>query len=348
MNKDISNSMYAGAYISPTNTTSPKVDSTGIFSITAKELAEKELEPVRYLVDEMIGSGLSIIAGEAKIGKSLLVTGIADAVANGTTFLTRKVSQGEVFYLSLEDTLYRLQSRLNKMGVMPSPYLHLATTCARLGEGLAEQIRDFKSVHPGLCLVIFDTLQWIRRIERRQSYANDVAELGELKSLATELGISILCVHHTVKSKEAKGMGKVSGTMGIVGTADTVLVMDRNDKEYSLSYIGKDVGADQIGLCFDPKNLTFSLAGAQPKEVKLPEVLERLCCIIATCGGFFGTNEEFSVWLNDNIGDVDVVQLKRIARDFVCELSLRGVTIVSERKATERYTRITYTDHNFI
>ena len=129
----------------------------------------------------------------------------------------------------------------------------------------------------------------------------------------------------------------------MVGTADTVLVMERNDNEYSLSYIGKDVGADQIGLCFDSETLTYSLADTQPKERKLPEVLERLCCIIATCGGFFGTNEEFAIWLNDNIGDVDVSQLKRIARDFVCELTCRGVTIVSERKATERYTRITYT-----
>ena len=55
---------------------------------------------------------LSILVGAPKVGKSFFVLGLCLAVAKGEPFLGFPTMQGDVLYMSLEDTEDRLQNRL--------------------------------------------------------------------------------------------------------------------------------------------------------------------------------------------------------------------------------------------
>ena len=61
---------------------------------------------------------------------------LAYHVSKGLPLDGRKVHQGAVLYLALEDTYHRLQSRLYRMfGTEVTPELHFAVCAKLLGEG---------------------------------------------------------------------------------------------------------------------------------------------------------------------------------------------------------------------
>lgn len=54
-----------------------------IKTISAKELYDMNLPPIRFIVDGLLPQGLHVFAGPPKIGKSWLMLQIALAVASG-------------------------------------------------------------------------------------------------------------------------------------------------------------------------------------------------------------------------------------------------------------------------
>ena len=81
-------------------------------TMTAEQLQRAPYSPVPFLVDELIPEGLHILAGAPKIGKSWLALWLCLCVAQGQPLWNFAVTQGEVLYLSLEDSYRRIQSRL--------------------------------------------------------------------------------------------------------------------------------------------------------------------------------------------------------------------------------------------
>jgi len=84
----------------------------GINTINSLDLLEMDFEPIPWLVDDFLGPGLSIIYGEPKIGKSLMVLQLAKAISSGETFLDKEVRKRKVLYLALEDYPRRLNQRM--------------------------------------------------------------------------------------------------------------------------------------------------------------------------------------------------------------------------------------------
>ena len=79
-------------------------------------------------VPGIIIEGLTIMAGKTKTGKSCLALNIAVAASLGGNVLGEiKVDKLPVLYLALEDTLRRLQNRLNHIEASPSKDLFLET-----------------------------------------------------------------------------------------------------------------------------------------------------------------------------------------------------------------------------
>ena len=268
----------------------------GIYSTLTLSVAD--LPPVAYLVEGIIGSGLTILAGAPKSGKSCLCLALAHAVGNNELFLEQKVVSGSTLYCTFEDTLSRVKERVSQMKLTPSPRCYVTTQQRTLSNGLIDFVCDFRREHPDMVLLIFDTLQWVRDYSKKMSYANDVAELAVLKQLSQELGISIIVVHHTRKGiNDGNPLEKVSGTTGLTGTADTILVLDRNinNSKAKLSCVGKDIGAEELDLTFDAATLTYRLANNGESAYKaLPESLTRFIGAIISSGGFTGDNSTFA------------------------------------------------------
>ena len=168
-------------------------------TITAEELLSTPLPPVKWIVPGLLPAGLALFAGPSKAGKSWLTLWLCLQVAQGKPMWGREIEPQAVLYLSLEDTLNRLQDRLFRlMGSEDTPEkLILQTECQSIGQGLEEQIVDFVHNYPDTGLVVIGTLQKVRSCDQSGSmYASDYRDISALKSLADKYGICILLIHH--------------------------------------------------------------------------------------------------------------------------------------------------------
>ena len=321
----------------------PTIVGNGIYSTLT--LSTADLPPITYLVEGIIGTGLTILAGAPKSGKSCLCMGLAHAIANNGRFLSNQVLCGTVLYCTFEDTLSRVRERVMQMHLEPSPKCYITTQKLTLSSGLEDFVRNFKQAHPDMVLLILDTLQWVRDSSRKMSYGNDVDELAKLKQLSQELKINILLVHHTRKgTSDTDPLEKVSGTTGLTGTADTILVLERNvrSSKAKLSYVGKDIGAEELDLTFDADTLTYHMANETNANI-IPQTLARFIKAIIAVSGFEGDNSTFAAWLYEHVDPtISVSQMRQLLSTYESVLLSLGISVNSYRTAHTRGVRISY------
>lgn len=250
----------------PTITTVPSVtgvtgSSTPFKTISAAELHAREFAEPEWIVPGLLPVGLAILAGRPKAGKSWLALNLGISVANGGLFLgNEETVQGEVLYLALEDSQRRLQRRLNMIldseRLTAPPGLHFSTAFPRFNEGGFDQLRTYLQEQPEIRLVILDTLARLRGKtgQRNGSYANDYEEIGELQEIALQNNVAFLAVHHTTKMNYEDPFDSISGTSGVSGAADTLLLLARSPElnGIALQARGRDIEEQSYAVQFDP------------------------------------------------------------------------------------------------
>ena len=167
--------------------------------------------------------------------------------------LGQETSKGTVLYLCLEDSFERIQKRLYELTDEPTDRLHFVIMSDSIGNGLEEQISDFKSNHTDLKIVFIDTLQKIRE-STEKSYGSDYKELSVLKSLADKLGIAIVLVHHTRKCSDSDPFNMISGSTGLSGSVDGSMILietKRGSRTAKLYCVGRDIENQEIALVFE-------------------------------------------------------------------------------------------------
>ena len=172
---------------------------------------------------------MHILAGAPKIGKSWLALCLCLCVSQGQPLWNFATTQGEVLYLSLEDSFQRIQTRLFDLTEDAPPTLHFAIMADTLKHGLEQQIEQFLAEHPTTKLVVIDTLQRVRSAGSDSNlYANDYQEIGLLKRLADRRHIAILLIHHLRKLHDDDPMNMISGSTGLSGAADSTFVLQKS------------------------------------------------------------------------------------------------------------------------
>ncbi len=227
-------------------------------TIKATELVAKTFMPIKWVVQPYLPEGLAILAGRPKIGKSWLALGIAIAVAQGGIALgSVRVQAGDVLALCLEDNERRLQRRLKAL-LQGSPCpdrLDLVTQWRRLHEGGLDDLRLWRDHHQEARLIVIDTLAKVRtpRGRDRDLYESDYERMIGLKALADEYGVAILVSHHLRKATADDPVDEVSGSTGLTGAVDTVLILkrDRAQADAVLFATGRDIDETETALHFD-------------------------------------------------------------------------------------------------
>jgi len=229
-----------------------------LITTTATELLQINFPPIDYVVRGYIAEGLTVLAGRPKVGKSWMALDLALAVSLGGKALgSISVAQADVLYLGLEDNKRRLQRRIDQLaprGALPDR-LHLAVTCPRLNDGGIEAIEEWcdRVDHPRL--IVVDVFGQVRP-ERRQNdslYDADYRALSPLKQPADHRELAILVLHHTNKRDEPEDpFDAVSGTTGLTGAADTVLILAKGPQGPTLYGRGRDIDEVNIALRFNP------------------------------------------------------------------------------------------------
>ena len=217
---------------------------------SCEEIMTTLYKPIEFAVDGLITQGLYILAGSPKAGKSWLALQLCLAVAKGEKLFERETNGGTALYFCLEDGYERIQKRLYELTDEPSDNLFFSILADSIGCGLEEQITKFKSVHEDLHLVVIDTLQMVRS-ETDSTYGSDYAELLPLKALAQQLGISIVLVHHLRKAADKDPFNMVSGSTGLNGCVDGLLVLmktKRSANQATLHCTGRDIEDTELLL----------------------------------------------------------------------------------------------------
>ena len=216
-----------------------------LHTITAEDLQNRTYEPTHFLVDELDPEGLHLLAGAPQLGKSWLALWLGLCVAQGQPLWNFATAQGEVLYLSLEDSFQRIQTRLFDLTEDAPPTLHFAIMADTLKHGLEQQIEQFLTEHPTTKLVVIDTLQRVRGTGSDSNlYANDYQDIGLLKKLADKYHIAILLIHHLRKLHDDDPMNMISGSTGLSGAADSAFVLQKNARSAnaaSLHCTGRDI-----------------------------------------------------------------------------------------------------------
>lgn len=238
--------------------------------ISAPELQRANLPPVQYLVEGMLPEGTGLLTAASKIGKSWMVLDIGLSLAAGAPFLGHKTCRCGVLYLALEDSLNRLQDRMNKvLGGKPAPeQFYFATEAPKLDAGLLDTLADHLTKHQDTRVIIIDTLQKIRgqALPREGSYAQDYREMETVKTFMDRRGVSVLFVHHNRKMRDDDDpFNMISGTNGLMGVADTswtITKARRTDEEAVLHITGRDVAQSDTAIRFDKGSWTWKPLGA--------------------------------------------------------------------------------------
>lgn len=220
---------------------------------SCEEIMTTVYKPIEFVVDGLIAQGLYILAGAPKIGKSWLSLDICLSIAKGEKVLEHETRCGTALYLCREDSFERIQKRLYELTDEPTENLHFAIMADTIGSGLENQIEKFKAERSDLKIVVIDTLQMIRE-STENSYGSDYKELSVLKSLADNLGIAIVLVHHTRKCSDSDPFNMISGSTGLSGCVGGSMVLvetKRGSRTAKLHCVGRDIENAEINLLFD-------------------------------------------------------------------------------------------------
>jgi hypothetical protein len=251
----------------------PKPPAPPPVSITAAALRSTNFQPIRWVINDLIPDGLTMLAGKPKLGKSWLMLDAAVAVARGGFVLDRKCAQGDVLYAALEDNQRRLKGRMAK--VCPAadwPHrLTFWTEMQRLEEGGLDQLRDWISSVEHPRLIVIDVFSKVRRTKGAQEglYDSDYLAAIPLKQLADQTGVAVVIVHHLRKmAADGDPLDMVSGSTGLTGAMDTILVLNRGSEGVTLYGRGRDIEEIESAVQFDRTYCRWSLLG-DAREVRL-------------------------------------------------------------------------------
>jgi hypothetical protein len=226
---------------------------------TGDWLDAQHFPPLEYAVPGLVPAGFGLFVGPPKVGKSWAVLSVALSLASGSPAFGR-VPVGvprPVLYLALEDGDRRLQERARLlMGGAAIPALFTYETQLTPLQSVP-LIRAWMDLHRNSRpLVVVDTLGKVAPPAQvgESAYARDYRVGGTLKRLADDIeGATVLVVHHDRKAATDDFVDSVSGTNGLAGSADFVIVLDRKRQETNgvLKVTGRDVAEAEYGVTID-------------------------------------------------------------------------------------------------
>lgn len=224
---------------------------------TLGALQSHPVDPVRWAIAGWFPEGVTLLAGDPKINKSWLALQACLSVGYGVPFLGAFETQGgEALYLALEDTEYRIASRVRLMLAAydmqwPST-VSLKHRIAPASEGGIDWLDAWLEAHPDAQLLVIDTFDWFRDAidnRRTNAYRADREAVGILGALAKRHRLAVVVIHHTNKGNAMSDdwMDGISGTKGLSGTADMIMRLKkpRGAIDAILHRVGRDTDSEE-------------------------------------------------------------------------------------------------------
>ena len=249
--------------------------SFGFYSVP--DLSPEERKPPGFIVQGMIPEGMTFLSGAPKTRKSFLSLQLAIAVATGKPFFGFKTLQSDVCYLDLEGSKSRISARTAAMTTaIPNNVFITNSVREKLSGGLVEKLRLLHRERPSIRLVIIDTYARALgtvKLSSSNAYTADVSFLEPIQRMAMDEGIAILFVHHDKKNAgfSTDSFERLSGTMGLSGSADSVLNLitegKRFDGKATLEFTPRDAKGGELKLSFNDHFGEWQMLTVDPHDL---------------------------------------------------------------------------------
>lgn len=246
--------------------------------LSAPEICNMKLEPLQWVIEGVIPlEGVTMLVSPPKSGKSILALNIVveNAVKPKILNYFKPVSHFDTLYIDLEGTRRRTQTHImNLLGNMPIPTsVSIIYKWPRIAEGGLPKLYDYAMYHPKTKLFIIDTYGMMQIGSKSQSnagysYKKDVEEINLLSKFCNTMHVSVMLIHHTRKNETDDWVSMVSGTHGISGSVDTLLLLKRRKGEFqaTLCVTGRDVEEKQYKLNTNMSKQRMNVIGEETQE----------------------------------------------------------------------------------
>ncbi len=258
------------------------------------ELLNSDIRPPEPLITyngrALLHEGTSQLAAKPKIGKTNLAMnmGLAIASEGGKALGNADVERhGRVLMLNLDGSRRGSYDRFDTMTAndpdgAPEQFDILHGAFPEVGDGALDLLGDYCTEHPDTELIIVDTLQHLRPTSdgRRNVYHEDYEFVHPIAELGRETDTSILLVHHLNKIQNGDELDKVSGSTGLTGAVENVMILDRarGEKKAELSIRPREDREEDFDLEFDGQVQTW-IVGAnmyEPRSQAREEIYDYL------------------------------------------------------------------------
>jgi hypothetical protein len=240
---------------------------------TVSAILDTKPEPLRWVLPGVIPSGLCLLVGAPKAGKSWWNMNLLVSMATGRP--------DEIFgwgqphdpcpslYLALEDPQRRIHDRMLKVVSGTSFDADQAgevwLDLPPLRNGGREEIERWLESNPDARCIQVDVLAKVRGQQDTTGglYQADYEALEPLKEIADEYGIGVLVTHHDRKKTDEDFVNMVSGTKGVTGAADTILYLtrERGSTSGKLRCESRDVEECTYEMEFDKDRGRWNIVG---------------------------------------------------------------------------------------
>lgn len=265
----------------------PAPASRDLKLLTYDDLCKMESVVTDWLVDGLLKrSGILLLAGRPKCGKSTISRNLARSVASGSTFLGRGCKAGPVIWAGLEETSGDLREAMEAMNATSLPiYSRIEGFHNDQEEWLRSAVEQIRPA-----LVVIDTIGAFSNLVNINDYSEVQKATRIFLELRNRYGTSFCLNHHTNK------MGGVLGATYFEGVADMTVVMTRNDDGTrfvkTLGHRGTStVGFDSLTVTLDPD--TSLIDAAEPKAITDRRIAEQRLLDL-TSDGEARTREELA------------------------------------------------------
>lgn len=180
---------------------------------------------IKYLWKPYIETnGITLLAGNAKEGKSTFAAHLAKAVVSGEIFLDSQITPGKVLFIELEEPSQRFGVRCKVVGIEGEAWLHLGKLSANsVFYSELEQFIQAKNIN----LVIINSMVRYMDIENENDARQIEDAIEPLLDLRNRVTCAFLIIHHASK------LGTVRGSTHIQAMVDTILLLRKLNEEDS-------------------------------------------------------------------------------------------------------------------
>jgi hypothetical protein len=203
--------------------------------------------------DLLLEVGVSMLCAKPKTGKSTLSRQLGVCVAEGSDFLGKPATQGDVLILNLEGPLGVLQQHLRKMGYTEKKgVIHVVHEQMPIrGEEGLRKLEATLIALPKVRLVVVDPIAKFLRLADSDDYDQVSLGIEKLEQVAKNHNLHLMFLTHGKKRHSDDVGDSAIGSTGFRGGTDTNLFLSKQGIQRVISV------EQRWGMAMEPTLLAF-------------------------------------------------------------------------------------------